>query len=134
MHRKACVVWVDFHPMLKDNVLQFRSSNGTVKKQVMRFLFRLYSEGYRHFIVYIEKHSDLWIAEIIYFFKLSCKDGEIVYSIGIWEEDESTYPWLQNTDIFYQEIFDNALRVFWRKENWYDNNYRFERTYITRNS
>lgn len=26
---------------------------------------------------------------------------------------------LQNTDIFHREVFDNALRVFWRKEYWY---------------
>lgn len=130
MRHKACVVWADFHPELQNNILQFRSSNGYVKKQIMRFIFGLLDEGYRHFIIFVERPSDLWIAEIIYFLKISYRNVGIIYSIGLWAYEEDSSLWLNDSPFFYQEILEKAYKVFWRKKKWYDNNYRFKRIYI----
>lgn len=130
MRHKACVVWVDFHPQLRNNIRQFRSSNNYVKKQITQFIFDLLDDGYRHFIIFIECPSDLWVAEIIYFLKLSSRNAGIIYSIGLWSYDEDPSLWLLDSPFFYREILENANKVFWRKKKWYDNNYRLKRIYI----
>ena len=127
---KTCLLRIDFHPLLQADSLRYRNSNGYVKKTVLDFLLGLYARGYRHFVIYISKPSDLWIAEMVYFLSLSSENSELNYSIGLWIDIECSYPWMDQTGIFSEEVMKHAIRVFWRSNKWYDSYYRLERLYI----
>lgn len=127
---KTCLLRVDFHPLLQANTLRHRNSGGYVKKVVVDFILCRYAQGYRHFIIYIDKPSDLWIAEMVYFVSLSNLYLDLSYSIGLWIDTECAYPWMDRTELFSKEVMKHAKRVFWRSKKWYDNYYRLERLYV----
>ena len=127
---KTCLLRVDFHPLLQADSLRYRSNCGYVKRTVVDFILSLYARGYRHFVIYINKPSDLWIAEIVYFMSLSLQKQDMTYSIGLWIDREFAYPWMNQTDIFSTEVMKHAKRVIWRSKKWYDNYYRLERLYV----
>lgn len=127
---KTCLLRIDFHPLLQADSLRYRNSNGYVKKTVLDFILGLYVRGYRHFIIYINKPSDLWIAEMVYFLSFSNTDIELSYSIGLWLDTECNYVWMDRSEIFTKEVMEHAKRVFWRSIKWYDNYYKLERLYI----
>ena len=129
-HGVSCQLRIEFHPALQGNVMQHRSSYGYVKKKVMQTILDLYSKGYRHFIINIVQPTDLWIAEIVYFLAFSYHDSGICYSIGLWLDEEDAYAWLDKTSMFRAEVFQNAKKVFWRSEKWYDNNTKLQCIYI----
>ncbi|MEN6563553.1 MAG: hypothetical protein ABFD11_08410 [Christensenella sp.] len=127
---KTCLLRIDFHPLLQADSLRYRNSDGYVKKTVLDFILGLYARGYRHFVIYINKPSDLWIAEMVYFLSLSNTDLGLCYSIGLWLDTECNYVWMDRSEIFIKEVIEHAKRVFWRSKKWYDNYYRLERLYI----
>ena len=127
---KTCLLRIDFHPLLQADSLRYRNSNGYVKKTVLDFILGLYVRGYRHFIIYINKPSDLWIAEMVYFLSFSNTDIELSYSIGLWLDTECNYVWMDRSEIFTKEVMEHAKRVFWRSIKWYDNYYKLERLYV----
>lgn len=129
-YHKACIVQIDLHPFLQRDILQHRSRYGHVKRKIIHFIMKLYRNGYRHFVIHIVDPSDLWVAEIIYFLTIAFADSDLIYSIGLWLDEEDHYPWLDDSIYFSTEVFTNAKRVFWRSERWYDNYYKVERTYI----
>lgn len=57
---KTCLLRIDFHPLLQADTLHYRSSGGYVKKTVLNFIKSLYAQGYRHFVIYINKPSDVF--------------------------------------------------------------------------
>lgn len=126
----TCLLRIDFHPLLQADTLRYRSSGGYVKKTVLNFMKSLYAQGYRHFVIYINKPSDLWIAEMVYFLSLSNTDPGLSYSIGLWLDTECNYVWMDRSEIFNKEVIEHAKRVFWRSKRWYDNYYKLERLYI----
>ncbi len=130
MRYKTCLLRVDFHPLLQADSLRYRSSNGYVKRSVMRFILNLCERGYRHFVIYVTEPSDLWVAEIVYFISISKSEFDVTYSIGLWLDNENAYSWMNQTELFYDEILQHAKRVFWRSKKWYDNYYRLERLYV----
>ncbi len=127
---KTCLLRVDFHPLLQADSLRYRNNAGYVKQTVLDFVSDLYARGYRHFVIYINKPADLWVAEMVYFFKVSDINLELSYSIGLWVDMECAYPWMDQTEIFTTEVMKHAKRVFWRSKKWYDNYYRLERLYV----
>lgn len=127
---KTCLLRIDFHPLLQADSLRYRNSNGYVKKTVLDFVLGLYVRGYRHFVIYINKPSDLWIAEMVYFLSLSNTDFGLSYSIGLWLDTECSYAWMEHSEIFTKEVMEHAKHVFWRSIKWYDNYYKLERLYI----
>lgn len=127
---KTCLLRIDFHPLLQADSLRYRNSNGYVKKAVLDFILGLYARGYRHFVIYISKPSDLWIAEMVYFLSLSNTDPGLSYSIGLWLDIECNYAWMDQSEIINTEVMEHAKRVFWRSKRWYDNYYRLERLYV----
>ena len=127
---KTCLLRVDFHPLLQADSLRYRNSNGYVKQTVLGFVLGLYDRGYHHFVIYINKPADLWIAEMVYFLTLSNDNIALSYSIGLWIDPEHAYPWMDQTEIFTSEVMKHAKRVFWRSKKWYDNYYSLERLYV----
>ncbi len=101
-----------------------------MKRAVVDFILGLYARGYRHFVIYIKKPTDLWIAEIVYFASLSNAYLDLSYSIGLWIDMECAYPWMDRIEIFSTEVMKHDKRVFWRSKRWYDNYYRLERLYV----
>lgn len=130
MRRKACLVWVDFHPQLSGDLLHYCMREGDGKRLILLFLNRLVKRGYRHFILYIERPSDIWIAEMIYYFSLSCQEVDLKYSIGIWQYENNPCNWIEQLPFDWESIVNNAYRVFLRSDCWYDKYYRMEQLYI----
>jgi hypothetical protein len=131
-HKKTCNLRIEFHPSHQKNIAQLRSSNGRIKRRTMHFILELYNEGYRHFVIYLLKPSDLWVAEIIYFLSISYRESELCYSIGLWLDDEDSYQWLNTTEMFRREVFQNARHVFLRSEKWYDNYCQLKYLYVNK--
>lgn len=127
---KTCLLRIDFHPLLQANSLRYRSNNGYVKRTVIRFILDLCRRGYRHFVIYVTEPSDLWVAEIVYFISISASEFDITYSIGLWLDDENAYSWMNQPEVFLDEILKHARHVFWRSKKWYDNYYKLERLYV----
>ena len=125
---KACRLRVDFCWQVQMNLQQYRSNHTSVKLKVIGFIEKLISDGYRHFIIYIEKPTDLWVAELLLFLIPAYKHLDIVYSIGLWiDEDGMEYAWLEEACLVDQEIMRRARRIIWRRDEWYDVNYGLKR-------
>ena len=110
------------------NLQQHRSNPTSVKLKVIDFIENLIADGYRHFIIYIEKPTDLWVAELLLFLIPTYRPLDIVYSIGLWiDEDGMEYAWLEEIYLIDQEIMKCARRIIWRRDEWYDVNYGVKR-------
>lgn len=66
LRQRACRIQVDFDQPIQSNIHQYRSNKSHAKTMVLDFIAVLIDEGYRHFIIYIDLPTDLWIAEILY--------------------------------------------------------------------
>ena len=121
---------VDLHPLLAKTLPRYCRQEGEGKQQILRFINCLVERGYRHFILYIERPSDVWIAEVIAYYALSKRDSGIRYTIGVWRYDERPCDWIESLPFDWDFIVKNAYRVFLRSDYWYDKSYRMERIYI----
>lgn len=130
MKRKACIVRVDFHPRIACAISGYcmRCSEG--KREILCFLKSLVARGYRHFVLYIEQPSDVWVAELVLRFQ-EASIAELVYSIGIWQYEQDPCDWIEELPFDWEAITSNAHRLFWRNMNWYDSAYRVERLYVS---
>ena len=59
--KRACLVLVDVHPLLRNDLDALYKRDVTAKQVVLRFFKALLESGYRHFIVDLEQPSDLWV-------------------------------------------------------------------------
>lgn len=91
---KDVLLRIDFHPLLQADSLRYRNNFGHVKRTVLNFILSLYVREYRHFDIYINKLSDLWVAEMVYFLSLSNINLDLSYSIGLWVDIEYAYSWM----------------------------------------
>ena len=130
LRQRACILRVDFHPLLIKTLPHYCRQEGEGKQQILRFINHLVKRGYRHFILSIEQPSDVWIAEVVAYYALSNRDGGIRYTIGLWRYDERPCDWIESLPFDWDFIVKNAYRVFLRSDNWYDKSYRMERIYI----
>jgi hypothetical protein len=105
-----------------------RCSDG--KQEILRFFEALVARGYRHFVLYIEQPSDVWVAELVLRFQ-EASIAELVYSIGIWQYEQDPCEWIEELPFDWEAITSNAHRLFWRSKDWYDNGYRVERLYVS---
>ena len=126
--QKACRLRIDFCWQVQMNLQQYRSNHTFAKLKVIDFIENLVAAGYRHFIIYIEKPTDLWVAELLLFLIPTYKPLDIVYSIGLWvDEDGMEYAWLEEICLVDQEIMKCARRIIRRRDESYDVNYRVKR-------
>jgi RNA polymerase sigma factor (sigma-70 family) len=130
VNRKACVIRVDFHPSIACAISSYsvRCSDG--KQEILRFLESLVVRGYRHFILYIEQPSDVWVADLFLCFQKASEEA-LVYSIGTWRYDQDPCEWIEELPFDWESITRNAHHMFWRSKDWYDNGYRAERLYVS---
>ena len=130
MRRKACMIYVDFHPRIAGVISRYCSRNSEGKHEIERFFRSLSARGYRHFVLHIEKPSDVWVAELLHDFQAAC-GLDLVYSIGIWQYEEDPCDWMEELPFDWNAIARDAYRVFWRSKDWYDPIYRVERLYVS---
>lgn len=130
VRRKACMIRVDFHPRIANAISRCSRQLCDEKREIQRFLASLIARGYRHFILYIEQPSDVWIAEILCNFQMT-SNFDLIYSIGIWQYDEDPCEWIEALPFDWATILRSAHRVFLRSKDWYDTRYRAERLYVS---
>lgn len=124
------MILVDFHPQIANRITQYCAHCGNGKREIQRFIASLVSRGYRHFIVHIEQPSDVWIADMLCYYRMNGIE-DMVYSIGIWQYETDPCEWIEQLPFDWKTITKNAHRVFWRNQNWYDSHYRAERLYVS---
>ena len=99
---------------------------------VINFICALIDEGYRHFVIFIEDPTDLWIAELLYFLIPSYKPLDITYALGLWTDEASmNYDWLENSACLVKEVLQAAKKIIWRQEGWYEPEYALNSLTIT---
>jgi hypothetical protein len=132
VRQKACRIQVEFDEHIHENIRQHRSNKSYAKTIVLNFIDTLIGEGYRHFIIYINWPTDLWIAELLFFMIPSYKPLNIAYTLGLWiDEDGMHYAWMENSACFAWEVLQAAKKIIWRQEEWYDLEYTLKYLKIT---
>jgi len=124
------MIRVDFHPRIASAITRYCKRRSEGKQEILEFLYSLTARGYRHFILYIEQPSDVWIAQMLCSFQMS-SNFDLIYSIGIWRYDEDPCEWIEDLPFDRGMITKNASCVFLRSKDWYDARYRVERLYVS---
>lgn len=130
MKKTACMILVDFHPQISSNARDLLRRDTAGKQAVLRFFNALLAEGYRHFIVDIDKPSDIWVLQLLRGYQ-QAKDGIFAYSVGIRAYEEANCDWIEEADCDWGDLISQAQRVFCRRHAWYEGRYRTERLYIS---
>jgi len=130
VRRKACLICVDFHPCIAGAISRYCTRCSEGKREIERFLQSLVERGYRHVVLYIEKPSDVWIAELLCDYQMN-REPDLIYSIGVWQYEEDPCDWLEELPFDWNTIVKHAYRVFPRSKDWYDTRYRVERLYVS---
>jgi len=74
VRRKACLICVDFHPCIAGAISRYCMCCSEGKREIERFIGSLVARGYTHFVLYIEKPSDVWIAELVRGMKIASRE------------------------------------------------------------
>ncbi len=130
MRRRACMIYVDFHPRIAGAISRYCSHCSEGKHAIERFFCSLTQHGYRHLILMIEQPSDVWIAELLCYFQMTCP-YDLIYSIGVWQYEEDPCNWMEELPFDWGTIVKHAHRVFRRRKDWYDARYHVERLYVS---
>jgi hypothetical protein len=124
---------VEFDRNISTNIRQYRANRSYVKTMVLNFYGVLIDDGYRHFVIYIEYPTDLWVAELLYFLIPSYKPLNITYTLGLWTDEAGmNYDWMENSACFAKEVLQAAKKIVWRQEGWYEPEYTLKYLKITR--
>lgn len=126
MSTTSCRVIIEWDVDICRNLSQHRNSYSTTKKRLISIISSLLREGYHHFIVDIDFPADYWLVELIYATSLAKKNENILYTIGLWsEEDMPVYDWLEY-ETLSNTILLSAYRIYYRKEGWHERNYELK--------
>ena len=132
MRSMTCRVKVVFDQYIHKDIRQYRANRSYAKAMVINFLDVLIDEGYRHFVIYIDDQTDLWIAELLYFLIPSYKPLDITYTLGLWtDEAELNYDWMEKSVCFVREVLQATKKIVWRQEGWYEPEYTLKYLAIT---
>ena len=130
MKKTACLILVDFHPRIFSNPYGFLQRDSAGKQIVLCFIEALLAHGYRHFIVDIEKPSDIWVLQLLRGYQ-QAKNVIFRYSVGIRAYEEANCDWIEETICDWDDLILHAHRVFYCKHGWYEGRYRTERLYVS---
>ena len=130
VRRKSCLICIDFHPCIAGAISRYCMCCSEGKREIERFLGSLVARGYTHFVLYIEKPSDVWIAELVRDMKIASRE-DLIYSIGVWQYEEDPCNWMEELPFDWDAITKSAFQVFSRSKDWYDTRYRVERLYVS---
>ena len=130
MKKRACLISIDFHPLLLQNQSLFCGRDSAGKQKVLRFFDALLARGYRHLIIDVEKPSDIWALQLLCDYQsATCKPFR--YSVGILAYDEAQCDWIEETACDWKTILKHANRVYCRRREWYEGRYCTERLYVS---